>query len=108
MTRTPENELNSFENHRDGTARVRGDHELNATETRPTRRRAVAANSRQKRRRSAHRGMRVELGAESQDAGRGTPEALDLFLRRARLHPLQTAAEEVELAKRIETGDLEA
>ncbi|MBV8431741.1 MAG: RNA polymerase sigma factor RpoD/SigA [Solirubrobacterales bacterium] len=38
----------------------------------------------------------------------GTPEALELFLRRARVHPLLTAAEEIELAKRIERGDLEA
>jgi len=35
-------------------------------------------------------------------------ESLDLFLRRARAHPLLTAAEEVELTKRIERGDLEA
>jgi len=40
--------------------------------------------------------------------GTGTPESLDLFLRQARVHPLLTAAEEIELAKRIERGDLEA
>jgi RNA polymerase primary sigma factor len=108
MPRTREIELTPIENHRDGTPRVRGDHESNSTEKRPTRRRAASANSRQTRRRAAHRGTLVEVGAESQDAGRGTPEALDLFLRRARLHPLLTAAEEVELAKRIEKGDLEA
>jgi RNA polymerase primary sigma factor len=45
---------------------------------------------------------------ELESAIGGTPEALDLFLRRARVHPLLTAAEEVELAKRIEKGDLEA
>ena len=38
----------------------------------------------------------------------GVVESLELFLRRARLHPLLTAAEEIELAKRIERGDLEA
>ncbi len=38
----------------------------------------------------------------------GTPEALDLFLRQARVHPLLTADEEIELAKRIERGDLAA
>ncbi len=38
----------------------------------------------------------------------GTPESLDLFLQRARVHPLLTAAEEIELAKRIERGDLAA
>jgi RNA polymerase primary sigma factor len=35
-------------------------------------------------------------------------DSVDLFLRRARIHPLLSAAEEVELAKRIERGDLEA
>jgi RNA polymerase primary sigma factor len=44
---------------------------------------------------------------ESSEATR-TPEALELFLREARLHPLLTAEEEVELAKRIERGDLNA
>src|SRR5579884_2452583 len=122
MPKRPEIELSSFENHRDGTSRVRRDHESNPTDAqrgrsvdpqrghsseapRATRRRAAAANSRQTRRRSAHRGPR--LGEVESLAG-GTPEALDLFLRRARLHPLLTAAEEVELAKRIEKGDLEA
>lgn len=37
-----------------------------------------------------------------------SPDSLSLFLRSARAHPLLTAAEEVELAKRIERGDLEA
>jgi RNA polymerase primary sigma factor len=35
-------------------------------------------------------------------------DSLELFLRRARAHPLLTAAEEIELAQRIERGDLEA
>jgi RNA polymerase primary sigma factor len=37
-----------------------------------------------------------------------TGDALQLFLRDVRRHPLLTAEEEVELAKRIERGDLEA
>ena len=37
-----------------------------------------------------------------------TGDTLQLFLRDVRRHPLLTAAEEVELAKRIEQGDLEA
>ena len=37
-----------------------------------------------------------------------TSDALQLFLRDVRRHPLLTAAEEVELAQRIERGDLEA
>jgi RNA polymerase primary sigma factor len=102
----PETELSTFDTHRDGTPRIRRDHETNSTETqRPTRRRAAAANSRQNRRRSAHPELRIEA---TEALSAGTPEALDLFLRRARVHPLLTAAEEVELAKRIERGDLEA
>jgi RNA polymerase primary sigma factor len=37
-----------------------------------------------------------------------TTDALQLFLNEVRRHPLLTADEEVELAKRIERGDLEA
>ena len=37
-----------------------------------------------------------------------TENSLDLFLRSARTHPLLTAVEEIELAKRIERGDLAA
>src|SRR4029079_18858520 len=37
-----------------------------------------------------------------------TGDTLQLFLRDIRRHPLLSAAEEVELAKRIERGDLEA
>ncbi len=37
-----------------------------------------------------------------------TTDAMSLFLQEVRRHPLLTRAEEVELAKRIERGDLEA
>ncbi len=37
-----------------------------------------------------------------------TTDSLTLFMREAGRHPLLTAAEEIELAKRIETGDLAA
>ena len=37
-----------------------------------------------------------------------TSDTLQLFLRDVRRHPLLSAEEEVELAKRIERGDLEA
>lgn len=37
-----------------------------------------------------------------------TTDALSLFLREVRRHPLLTADQEIELAKRIETGDEEA
>jgi RNA polymerase primary sigma factor len=42
------------------------------------------------------------------DLAAATTNAMDLFLREVRRYPLLTAAEEVELAKRIERGDLEA
>jgi RNA polymerase primary sigma factor len=41
-------------------------------------------------------------------AAESTTDALQLFLREAGRHPLLTAAQEVELAKRIERGDPEA
>ncbi|HJS95024.1 MAG TPA: sigma-70 family RNA polymerase sigma factor [Solirubrobacteraceae bacterium] len=52
-------------------------------------------------------GMELRASAEEERSG-GVVESLELFLRRARVHPLLTAAEEIELAKRIERGDLEA
>ena len=75
---------------------------------------AATANRRQVRRRRTHAGAPVDAGVEprvaatDEDRGAGVVESLELFLRRARLHPLLTAAEEIELAKRIERGDLEA
>ena len=42
------------------------------------------------------------------DLAAATTDAMDLFLRDVRRYPLLTAAEEVELAKRIEQGDLDA
>ena len=107
--------LNTFETDRSGAARVRGDHETITDDTQRKRRsRAAAGNARQAKRRSTHSGPAAlarpaprDPSAEAADAT-GTPEALDLFLRRARQHPLLTAAEEIELAKRIERGDLEA
>src|ERR671930_573193 len=44
----------------------------------------------------------------SQPVVETTTDALQLFLRDAGRHPLLTAAQEVELAKRIERGDLQA
>src|SRR5205807_10481469 len=55
----------------------------------------------------APRAERVRL-PEHPERESGTPESLDLFLRRARVHPLLSAEEEIELAKRVERGDLEA
>jgi RNA polymerase primary sigma factor len=42
------------------------------------------------------------------DRATSFPDSLELFFRQARVHPLLTAAEEVELARRIERGDLAA
>jgi len=42
------------------------------------------------------------------DMAANTTDAMQLFLNEVRRHPLLTAEEEVELAKRIEEGDAEA
>jgi RNA polymerase primary sigma factor len=44
--------------------------------------------------------------ASQGERANGTTEALQLFLREAGRHPLLTAQQEVELAKRIERGDM--
>src|SRR3974390_720915 len=61
---------------------------------------AAAANRRQVRRRRTHAGALVDAGVEpraanagDEDRGAGVVESLELFLRRARLHSLLTAAE---------------
>ncbi len=70
------------------------------------RRRPRAPQAPVRRRRGAH--------AEAADAARrdetavGSLDSLELFFRQARTHALLTAAEEIELAKRIERGDLAA
>jgi RNA polymerase primary sigma factor len=102
-------DLNTFEL---SDVHVRGDHEpTEVAQARGARKRTPAgANRRQNRRQAAHLPVRPELAGDSareteQPAG---GDSLDLFLRRARMHPLLTADEEVELAKRIERGDLAA
>ncbi len=108
--------LNTFETQgRDGAARRRSDHdEITPTEhPRGARARAGAqpGSRRQRQRRTAHSAARkggAAQAAEQALATAGTPEALDLFLRQARIHPLLTAEEEIELAKRVERGDLAA
>jgi RNA polymerase primary sigma factor len=97
---------------RDGAVRVRGDQHETTQPARPasthTRKTAVGGNTRQNRRRASH-SARPELDGEAYaDHAPAVADSLDLFLRRARAHPLLTAAEEIELAKRIERGDLEA
>ena len=105
-----EHPLSSFDTHgRDSAGRARGDRHQPNQPPRPAatggRAAARGANRRQTRRQTAHAGLR-ELTAEA-SATVGT-DSLDLFLRRARAHPLLTAAEEIELSQRIERGDLDA
>jgi RNA polymerase primary sigma factor len=108
--------LNSFENEgRDVVATV-GDHResvqggrLRGAHKRPA---STGGNRRQNRRRLVHDASTSEAGLERQatagsDAVAGQ-DSLALFLRRARVYPLLTAAEEIELAKQIERGDLDA
>ena len=84
-------------------ARTRGAHKRTAR---------TGGNRRQNQRRSVHEPLVPENGSEAQtsvgaDQAAGQ-DSLALFLRRARVHPLLTAAQEIELAKRIERGDLDA
>src|SRR5262245_31530986 len=95
------------------TASARPDTHETARRVRGAKRPASSANKRQVRRRRTHAGAPVQDGVEprataiDEDRG-GVADSLELFLRRARQHPLLTAAEEIELAKRIERGDLDA
>jgi RNA polymerase primary sigma factor len=106
LTISEEHQLSSFDSSREAAPRARGEHETNPTEKRRKRRRAgvdSTAGTRQSRRRSVHRkDPELDTGASA------TPDSLALFFRRARVYPLLTAAEEVELAKAIERGDLQA
>jgi RNA polymerase primary sigma factor len=108
--RTMEKHLNTFEaQNREAGTRVRGvRHDLTQaahTKGAQSRKSTVGGNARQNRRRAAHTADVETRGAA---AVSGSADSLELFLRSARTHPLLTAAEEIELAKRIERGDLEA
>jgi RNA polymerase primary sigma factor len=114
MRQFTETQLNSIENIDRGEAGV-GRRERDETpevgaSRRVRTRAAVGGNRRQNRRRSKHAAVRPELEEARSLVTEPLPgtDSLDLFLRRARSHPLLTAAEEVELAKRIERGDLSA
>lgn len=94
-------ELTTFEESR----RARGEHHRSEV----TRRRPRAQNSSEQRRprQLAKDDGSLRAAAETRPND-GVVESLDLFLRDARRHALLTAAEEIELAKRIERGDLDA
>ena len=89
--------------------RVRGEH--SEAESKRPRARTQTSNGRSRRRRD-HADDVVDGRAETEikeiKPGEGSLDSLDLFFRQARRHALLTAAEEVELAKRVERGDLEA
>jgi RNA polymerase primary sigma factor len=85
-------------------ARGRGEHGASATAPSP-RRQPRRRAARPAERRPATGDARLTAGAGT---GAMTENSLDLFLRSARQHPLLTAEEEIELAKRIERGDLAA
>ncbi len=90
--------------------RARGEH--SEIESKRPRTRTTASNGRQRRRREHAGDVDVRLDTETTKAqakpGEGSLDSLDLFFRQARKHALLTAAEEAELAKRVERGDLEA
>jgi RNA polymerase primary sigma factor len=103
-------ELNLETHGRDAVARPRGDQEIahfEHTHDGRSRKLTAAGHRRQRRRRDGHT-ARGEAASSRLSESAGTTDSLELFLRQARVHPLLTAAEEVELAKRIERGDLEA
>jgi RNA polymerase primary sigma factor len=100
---TPTGRSEHHDNNQRTRARGRGEH--GASSAAPSRRR-------QPRRRAARPAERRPATDARLIAGVGTgamtENSLDLFLRSARQHPLLTAEEEIELAKRIERGDLAA
>ena len=95
--------LSSFDNGRDSGPRARGDHDSGTSEKVRKRRRPGAGSSIRQTRRRSLRGLDPETETTA-----AIPDSLALFFRRARIYPLLTAAEEVELAQRIERGDLAA
>ncbi len=107
--------LNSFDTDaREAPGQVRSEHYETDQRSRSRGHHAAAAapapsRRRQPRRRTGeHRAGSAEARAAAASAGMMTENSLDLFLRAARTHTLLTAEEEIELAKRIERGDLEA
>ena len=111
-----ENVLKSFDEARDAQPqghehhedskrpRARGQHGSAASAPSPRRQPRRRPAARAGERRAANADPRLTPGS----TGAMTENSLDLFLRAARAHALLTAEEEVELAKRIERGDLEA
>jgi RNA polymerase primary sigma factor len=106
-------ELKSFDMHgREGATRARSDRSEPQTEKKHSRRTrnttGTAGTTRQRRRRDVHAANRQAEAAATNEHFSAATDSLDLFLRQARTHPLLTAADEIELAKAIERGDLAA
>ncbi len=86
--------------------RARGEH-TEKKETARTTRRSSAATQRTSGRGTVL-GARIPRRRQATPVLDGSMESLELFFREARTHELLTAAEEIELAKLIERGDLDA
>jgi RNA polymerase primary sigma factor len=93
--------------------RARGEH--SEAESKRPRSRAQTSNGRTRRRRQHGDDVDVRFETEAPETPKaikagegGSLDSLDLFFRQARKYALLTAAEEVELAKGVERGDLEA
>ena len=94
------------------SGRVRGEHAARDTKGRQARNQVnQAGDDARKRRRDPHPAAKArrdpDLAAEAvaQDA---SMESMELFFRQARRYPLLTKEEEIELAKRVERGDMDA
>ncbi len=86
--------------------------ELNTSKT-SRRPRGEHSKAEATRRRTRAQNTRLQVAGNVRDAAaivpnEGSAESLDLFFRDARRHALLSAAEEIELAQRIERGDLDA
>ncbi len=104
-------ELNSFETQgRPAASHPRGEHQQTAQRARARgAHKASAKTQRQDSRRTSHTVTAAAARPKTTvDLTAGPENSLELFLRRARAHPLLTAPEEIELAQRIERGDLAA
>src|SRR5258708_17071483 len=107
------NKLSTNKNGRDGTPRVRGDHEKNSAE-KPRARgaragerdRATDANARQTRRRNVHAKPLRETD-EARETGSAVPDSLALFFRRGRVYPLLSGAGGGQVASGRERGERE-
>ena len=93
-------ELNNLET----KSRLRGDH----SDDGPTRVRPRGPAAGRQRRRREHGDVVDPRRIAAVPETSGSLDSLELFFRQARAHSLLTAAEEIELTKRIERGDLEA